>query len=145
MGKIYGAKNTPVYRATALSDNPGFDAATFMSKWESEKGVMLYPPTVLQIVALSANTSEARVTLDRGGGVLDKRTIFSYTTGAYNDEGAVWGFASEPQNGDFTSTQESRSLTKQVNKLYGSVNGQTKAIRKLYGSVNGLTKLIHQE
>ena len=145
MGKIYGAKNTPAYRVTALSNNPGFNATTFVSKWESEKGVMLYPPTILQIVPLSNNTSEARVALDRGGGVLDKRTIFSYTTGVYNDEGAMWGFASEPQNGDFTSTQESRSLTKQVNKLYGSFNGQTKTIKKLYGSVNGLTKLIHQE
>lgn len=34
--------------------------------------------------------------------------------------------------------------TRQIEKLYGSVNGQTKEITKLYGSVNGQTKLIYQ-
>lgn len=34
------------------------------------------------------------------------------------------------------------TATKQITKLYGSVNGQTKEVKKLYGSVNGLTKLI---
>lgn len=32
--------------------------------------------------------------------------------------------------------------TRQIKKLYGSVNGQTKEIKKLYGSVNGQTKLL---
>lgn len=32
--------------------------------------------------------------------------------------------------------------TRQIGKLYGSVNGQTKEIKKLYGSVNGQTKLL---
>lgn len=33
--------------------------------------------------------------------------------------------------------------TKEIKKLYGSVNGQTKEIKKLYGSVNGQTKLVY--
>ena len=32
--------------------------------------------------------------------------------------------------------------SKQIKKLYGSVNGQTKEIKKLYGSVSGQTKRI---
>lgn len=124
MAKLYGPAPTAVYKATALTNNSGFNATTFMSKWESVKGAMLYRPTALTTVALSNNTTEVRVSLDRGGGVLEIRTIFSYATGSYNDEGAVWGFASEPQSGDFTFTQETRTLSKQVAKLYGPITVQ---------------------
>lgn len=34
--------------------------------------------------------------------------------------------------------------SKQIAKLYGSVNGQTKLIKRLYGSVNGQTKLVYE-
>lgn len=124
MGKLYGQAPTTVYMVTALTNNSGFNATTFMTKWESTKGAMLYPPATLITVALSGNITEARVRLDMGGGVLENRTIFSYTTGAYNDEGVAWGFVSEPQNGDFTSTTETRALAREVKKLYGSVPTQ---------------------
>lgn len=143
MAKLYGPAPTTAYKVTALTNNSGFNATTFMSKWESVKGAMLYPPTTLTTVVLSNNTTEARVRLDKGGGVFEIITIFSYTTGAYNDEGAVWGFASEPQAGDFTSTQETRMLSKRVAKLYGPISDgqggyETKLIKKLYGPADFL-------
>lgn len=45
---------------------------------------------------------------------------------------------------DLTTITTTTDVTKEITKLYGSVNGQTKLIRKLYGSVNGQTKLIYQ-
>lgn len=119
-GQLYGPAPTPVYIATELTNNSGFNAITFMSKWESTRGVMLYSPTMLTTTTVK-NMTEVRVRLDKGGGTFETKTIFLYTTGSYSNEGAEWGFASEPQNGYFTSVQETRTLSKKVVKLYGSV------------------------
>lgn len=45
---------------------------------------------------------------------------------------------------DLTSSTQTVYRSKKIQKLYGSVGGQTKEIVKLYGSVNGQTKLVYQ-
>lgn len=126
--KMYGPVSVTAYEATALTNNTGFDATTFTSKWESWKGVMEYPPLRLQARRATGMPVDVVVTLDRGGGSLVSYTIFTYTDGAYNDEGAVWGFASEPQNGVFTSTSTTKIVTKKITKLYASKNGVAKLV-----------------
>ena len=125
INKLYGPANATAYEVTALTNNTGFDATTFMSKYRTEYGEMFDEPYQLIVVILPGD----------GGGTVNIR--FSNTqymklvgqwSGAYDDSLSVWGFAQQPAAGDFSSTNSTILVTKKIVKLYGSVNGSAKLI-----------------
>lgn len=123
INKLYGPVSTQAYIVTELSNNTNFDVDKFTSEWLAYSNFAAIEPNGLYV-----GTNGKVGVVGSGYPPPPPEIIFSYTPGAYNGEGAVWGFSQEPVGGSFTSSLGSISVARKVSKLYGSVNGSAKLI-----------------
>lgn len=141
MGKLYGSVSRTVWKITAFSP-ADISVDVFTAKYHSEYGDFTFRPYTIALNTVSTPGTTKVILEDYDAS--NSQLLFSYSTGAYNNEGAPWGFQGEPTIHRATSQSVEENVTTEVKKLYGSVNGQSKLIKKLYGSVNGQTKLIYE-
>lgn len=122
--KMYGPIKRVAYSISSITNNSSLVASTLNDKFIETYGYMLLQPTNLQVT-----TGSTRYVVIRYGNS-GNNILFSYTNGAYADEGVAWGWPSgvEPVNGSVYWTSAQKTMTKEIVKLYGSVNGVTKRV-----------------
>lgn len=150
--KLYGSVQTAVttvsgdIRSGGEGNITAFDVNTFLSKMESDGR---YTDSIEYVKVTPSNQDHGKYLISiyyvdeaHSTVMITPPVVYanmsSYGMTAKPPETATYGY----DYIDFTYTTTTQSVSKQITKLYGSVNGQTKEIVKLYGSVNGVTKRI---
>ena len=129
----------------------GFTAEGFMQAYEQKYGAMYGVPDHITVnhEAEDGSTTTGKcvwIYFDNG-----TRKFCTEVTASIVTDLNTWGMNFPGSGGSLTPDADTVALnsvyydgykSKEVKKLYGSVNGQTKRIIKMYGSVNGETKLV---
>lgn len=108
--KLYGPEqvSTLTYTVTDIANNTGFDSTTFMSKYNTEYGDLTKEPATLLVGEIPAGSGSMKAFLYDSNNTMI-HLLFDWTKYSYNDEGLVWGFASEPASGTVTSTSTTQT------------------------------------
>lgn len=116
--KLYGPEQvtTLTYTVTDIANNTGFDATTFMSKYNTEYGDLTKEPGTLLVGETPAGSGSMKAFLYDSNNTMIN-LLFDWTKYSYNDEGLVWGFASEPASGTVTSTSTTQT-SYQTKRIY---------------------------
>jgi hypothetical protein len=125
--KLYGSVPVLYYSVSGIANQTNFNVSTFNVQYRNTFGPMAVSPTVL-VLSPSGSYTVVSVLFSDG----TSKQLFGYPTGAYNNSGYAWGWQSSnypPVGGNIGSNQYvGNYVTKQIDKLYGSVNGVTKRI-----------------
>lgn len=129
INKLYGPVPVNYLRISGVSNQTLFNPVQFSGKYYSTYGpipLTTYPTT------LNVSTSGSTTIVSIGYNDGTSKTIFTYPTNNYNYAGSAWGWTSNnfpPVSGTIaTNAYVDHYETKSIDKLYGSVNGQTKRI-----------------
>ena len=132
----------------------GFTAEGFMQAYEAKYGYMYGVP---DYILVNYEAEDGSTTTDKCIWVYftnGTRKFCSTVTASLTLDMNVWGMDFPGSGGSITANADKVTLnsvyydghlSKQVKKLYGSVNGMSKRIIKMYGSVNGETALVFRD
>lgn len=129
--KLYGSVSTTVieYIVTRIANNPNLNLATFNSAFRQQ-----YPSLVTKVpsyLTFSGTTSNGNITMRFSDNSTQQLARWTSLT-VYNQVCSFWGFRSQDgiYSGSVTSSSQTvvKHFSKEITKLYGSVNGQTKLI-----------------
>lgn len=156
MAKLYGScgrlSNISSWNisSSSVGNVTGFDPAQFLTALGTD-----HPDALWETAGVAAEVRVTRGISNPRVYVVQARTsggtvIAGFNDVWYSDMQSTLGISvvglndSVPGVDRIEVTPVYTPVTREVTKLYGSVNDQTKEIKKLYGSVNGQTKLIYQ-
>lgn len=123
--KLYGPVPVYYYSVSSITNQTNFNPGVFNNKYRTTYGPMTVQPSA---IFLSTSGQYTIVSIGFSNG--SSKQLFGYLTANYNYAGRDWGWSNiPPANGTISSNQYiGNYVTKQIDKLYGSVNGVTKRI-----------------